>query len=405
MAQEPIVLTTRTLGSHTGVSQVGLDVALALCQRASELRVRAWVPTELPSEVDGRALRCAHWEAVPPLLAARAALTGEAPPRAVIEHARLVLPALRQRFVPQPAAALEVVNGIGAHALYAIAHRAHRDRARASVLVVHESPRHFDQTGQRSERVTLQDALHALRSYDYRVFVSDRVRAEWEELVKLDPGRSFYIPNCVHEQRVAQVFGQARAQLRRNLGLAPNTLQIVCVGSFSPRKGQDLLLSALHQLSPSPRPVHVDFLGSASSTWATELIGRLQGTPLASRVRFLGNVDDVYERVHAADALVLASRAEAFPLAVLEAMALGTCVIAADVDGVTEQVLDEQTGLLFAREDVGALIGCLNRIARDSVLREGFGRAGRARYLSLFTRERQLARWSAALGIMLGRVS
>jgi glycosyltransferase involved in cell wall biosynthesis len=220
-------------------------------------------------------------------------------------------------------------------------------------------------------------------------------------LIQLDPSRSFYIPNCVHEQRVSQVFAQARAQLRRKLGLAPNTLQLVCVGVFSPRKGQDLLLSALQQLSPSPRPVHVDFLGSATSSWATQLIARLQGTPLASRVRFLGNVDDVYERVHAADALVLASRAEAFPLAVLEAMALGTCVVAADVDGVTEQILDEQTGLLFAREDIGALIGCLNRIARDSVLREGLGKAGRARYLSLFTRDRQLARWSAALSVML----
>jgi glycosyltransferase involved in cell wall biosynthesis len=106
--------------------------------------------------------------------------------------------------------------------------------------------------------------------------------------------------------------------------------------------------------------------------------------------------------VYAADVLVLGSRAEAFPLVVLEAMALGVCVIAPDIDGVREQVIDETTGLLFARDDVRELVGCLSRVARDGRLRAGFGAAGRARYLERFTRERQLARWSSALQWMRG---
>jgi len=114
-------------------------------------------------------------------------------------------------------------------------------------------------------------------------------------------------------------------------------------------------------------------------------------------VRFLGKVSDVYERVYAADLLLLGSRAEASPLVVLEAMALGTCVIAADVDGVSEQVLDEQTGLLFHRESTTELSGCLSRAARDASLRERLARGGRARYLERYGRDRQLARWSALL--------
>jgi hypothetical protein len=62
---------------------------------------------------------------------------------------------------------------------------------------------------------------------------------------------------------------------------------------------------------------------------------------------------------------------------------------------VVERTYD-QSGLLFPREDANPLAGCLSRIARDAVLRETLGRAGRARYLSQFTRDRQLARWNAA---------
>jgi glycosyltransferase involved in cell wall biosynthesis len=149
-------------------------------------------------------------------------------------------------------------------------------------------------------------------------------------------------------------------------------------------------------------PMRLDFLGASDSPWARELIAQYAGTPLAPNLRFLGNVRDVYERVYAADVLVLGSRAEAFPLVVLEAMALGVCVVAPDIDGVREQVIDESTGLLFARDNARELVGCLSRVARDGRLRERFGAAGRARYLERFTRERQLARWSSALQWMRG---
>jgi glycosyltransferase involved in cell wall biosynthesis len=398
MAPGPILFSTRSLDAHTGVAQAALDVALALSLRSGGLRVRAWVPSELPREIDGRLLRNCQWQPIPPLVAARAVLSGDAPPRALIEHTRTAAAALQARLLPGPAPVLEVVNGVGAHALHALMQAAQPTRrAHRSALIVHESPRHFEP----SDRTDLAAAMAALRSYDYRVFVSDRVRREWQTLLELDPSRSFYIPNCVREQRVASVLAQARGPLRRKLGHDPNGVQLVCVGAVSQRKGQDVVISALQALHPSTRPVYVDFLGDDSSPWAHRLKAQLRGTPLASRVRFLGGVSDVYERIFAADALVLASRAEAFPLAVLEAMALGTCVLATDVDGIAEQIIDEQTGLLFESEDVGALVGAIHRVARDAGLREILGRAGRARYLSLFTRERQLARWSAALAVML----
>jgi glycosyltransferase involved in cell wall biosynthesis len=386
-----VVLTTRTLGAATGVSQAGLDVALALSQRCSELRIRAWVPTSLPGEVDGRRLQRCVWEPVSPLTAARSVLTGEAPPRALFEHtrrARLHLP------VPRELPVLEVVNGLGAHALFSAANRnTHTPR----LLVVHESPRHFDEP----RRLDKSGALRALQSYEHRVYVSQRGQKEWDSLAGLDPAGSFYIPNCVHEQRVARVLAQPRGDLRQRLGYAPNRVQVLCVGQVSSRKGQDLLVSALEAVPPAAADLQLDFVGDCSSDWARDLRARAHHAGLGSRVRFLGQVGDVYERVYAADLLVLASRAEASPLVVLEAMALGTCVIAADVDGVGEQVVDEETGLLFHRDNIQELTGCMLRLSRDTSQRARLARAARARYLERFSRERQLGRWNAVLRAVL----
>lgn len=387
----PLVLTTRTLGAATGVSQAALDVALALSQRCSELRIRAWVPTQLPLEVDGRKLLRCVWEPVSPLTAARSVLIGEAPPRALFEHTRRArLHSARPRELP----VLEVVNGLGAHALFSAANRnTHTPR----LLVVHESPRHFDEP----RRLDKTGALAALRSYEHRVYVSQRGQKEWDSLAGLDPAGSFYIPNCVHEQRVTWVLAQARSDLRHRLGYPANRIQVVCVGQVSARKGQDLLLDALEAVPPAAADIQLDLVGDCSSDWARALRARVAGSQLARRVRFLGQVGDVYERIYAADLLVLASRAEASPLVVLEAMALGTCVIAADVDGIGEQVVDEETGLLFHRDNLQELTGCLLRLSRDASQRARLARAARARYLERFSRERQLGRWSAVLRAVL----
>jgi glycosyltransferase involved in cell wall biosynthesis len=385
-APESIVLTTRTLGANTGVSQAALDVLLALSRCSSALRVRAWVPRRLPSSVDGVPVGPCTLEGLPPLMAAGAVWRGEAPPRSVLEHARL---ALVQRGSLQRSA-LEVVNGLGAHGLHA-AVAARFERARVSTLLVHESPRHF--TAQ--TRMSLPLALQAVRSYDYRVFVSERGRSEWNALAGLDAARSLCIPNCVREQRVAAVRARDRAQLRRSYGYAEAGLQAVCVGSVTQRKGQDLLIDALER--PAAPQINVDFLGDVRSAWAQQLVARVAGSPLAARVRFLGAVNDAYERIYAADAMVLASRAEASPLSVLEAMALGTCVLAAEVDGLPDLIVDAQTGLLFPCEDSAALAACLHRLSEEPPLRAALGEAGRERYSNSFDRARQLARWAEAV--------
>ena len=80
-----------------------------------------------------------------------------------------------------------------------------------------------------------------------------------------------------------------------------------------------------------------------------------------------------------ADVFVLASRSEGLPISVLEAMAAGLPVVASDVGGVAEAVVDGKTGLLVPPGDSGALAEALHALLGDPASRRTMGAAGRAR--------------------------
>lgn len=97
---------------------------------------------------------------------------------------------------------------------------------------------------------------------------------------------------------------------------------------------------------------------------------------------------DLFDEI---DIFVLPSRAEGFPLSIVEAMLAGRPVLATDVGSVSEAVVDGTTGVLVPPDDVDALAGALARLSADPEERRRMGAAGRARALAHFTAE-QMAR-------------
>ncbi|MCA1945173.1 MAG: glycosyltransferase [Desulfovibrio sp.] len=108
---------------------------------------------------------------------------------------------------------------------------------------------------------------------------------------------------------------------------------------------------------------------------------------LRSRVHFAGERLDVDTVLRQADALVLSSIREAMPNVILEAMATGLPVIATDVGGVAEMVVQGETGWLTPAEDAPAMAQAMLRLAREPALRKRMGRAGRARVEAHFSFE------------------
>ena len=120
---------------------------------------------------------------------------------------------------------------------------------------------------------------------------------------------------------------------------------------------------------------------------------------LKQRVRFLGYRGDVPALLRAADIFTLPSHREGMPRSIVEAMLSGLPVVATDIRGSREEVVDGETGYLVPLGDVAALARALERLARDPDLRRSLGAAGRARALDLHDESKIVARQIALLGL------
>jgi len=155
--------------------------------------------------------------------------------------------------------------------------------------------------------------------------------------------------------------------------------RIISVARFAFPKDFAALVRALAMISADYRATFVGD-GPALSDIAT--VVEMQG--LEAKVSLLGARDDVQELLASSDIFALSSRSEGHPVSLLEAMAAGLPVVATDVGGVGESVVDGETGLLVPAGNVTALAAALELLVEDAWLRRRLGTAGRARARELF---------------------
>ena len=109
-----------------------------------------------------------------------------------------------------------------------------------------------------------------------------------------------------------------------------------------------------------------------------------------------GNFEGALGRLLAADIFLLPSRQEGFSNALLEAMASGLPVVATDVGGNREAVIDGDGGAIVAPESPGALADAVVRLARERDVLPEIGLANRRRVEDVFSLEvsvQKLATW------------
>ena len=161
---------------------------------------------------------------------------------------------------------------------------------------------------------------------------------------------------------------------------------ILAVGRMVPYKGFDVLLRSLEAVS-------ADLVLVGDGPRRAEWMALAQRLGLHDRVHFAGEVPpgELLALYHACDIFVLPSitRAEAFGLVQVEAMACGKPVVSTRLpSGVPWVNQHEQTGLTVPPADPAALAAALRRLVDDPHLRAQFGEAGRARAHAEFRLDR-----------------
>jgi glycosyltransferase involved in cell wall biosynthesis len=171
------------------------------------------------------------------------------------------------------------------------------------------------------------------------------------------------LANSIDLESLSQPVGFDRDGFRKQLGAAPEDIVLLfsALGHFE-RKGLPLLIDALAD-STDPR-VKVMIVGGSR-----DAIGsyrqRADRRGLNGSVRFAGTQKEVRPYLWAADALILPSHYEVFPLVALEGAAAGLPLLVTPLNGVEEFLRHGENGLL-ARRDVSGISECIVRFRKMS---------------------------------------
>jgi glycosyltransferase involved in cell wall biosynthesis len=172
---------------------------------------------------------------------------------------------------------------------------------------------------------------------------------------------------------------------RTELGLPTDKVLFAMIARYCEDKGQHVAVAALANMKPDLRArVHFLFAGPSDPGWDARVKCAVEEAGLQDHVTLLGLRGDGPELIRISDVLVLPSAHEAFPISILEAMALAKPVIATNVGGVCEALEDGTTGIVIERKSE-SLINAIDRLVSHPEERENMGRNARQRAEKYFS--------------------
>ncbi|MGA7672976.1 MAG: glycosyltransferase family 4 protein [Nitrolancea sp.] len=185
--------------------------------------------------------------------------------------------------------------------------------------------------------------------------------------------------------------GAARAEARALFGEPFSSgLLVAMIGLFRPRKGAEVLIDAFEHVSRAVPNACLVMVGSASEdAYFEQLQERCRQRELRDRVLFTGFRGDVAHLMSAFDVVAMPSLyGEGTPMALLESMAMELPVVASPVEGISEVIVDGESGVLSSAGDVNAWANNLIGLLRDSERRREIGQAARVRVETYYSADR-----------------
>lgn len=177
------------------------------------------------------------------------------------------------------------------------------------------------------------------------------------------------------------------------LGLEYMKPRIVLAARLSYEKGADVLINALKFTNPD---VSVLIIGSGPEE--NEIRQMIKKLNLAQKIDFIGEQTDPFKYLSPNDILIVPSRAENFPLILLEALSCGLPVIASNVGGVCEIIIDGENGYLFKSGDFRQLADKINYLLINPQIITKIKQKNLGKYQTRFTQAKMIERTSQLIG-------
>ena len=181
----------------------------------------------------------------------------------------------------------------------------------------------------------------------------------------------------------------ARERWTKEFSIGPDEIILSTLSYLRPIKRPEIIVQACGLLAQ--RGVKARLFVGGDGEMLEELKQLSRDLGIAHKVHWLGLVQDPLSLLQASDLFLLATMGEAFGLVLPEAMACGVPVVGTRAGAIPEVVKEGETGLLFNPDDVAALAGGIETLARDKSLREKMALQAVSRVRENFTLEKAIA--------------
>lgn len=213
-----------------------------------------------------------------------------------------------------------------------------------------------------------------------------------EDLKKIQeyvqPSRTFYEGNGVNLERLDKIYENISEEeiisLKKELGLDDSKIVFLVGARLEKVKNHELMIEAFKVLKDQGINDYYCLLAGRGPL-EENLKNKVKEYELDRNILFLGYRKDIYRLIKLCDVSLLTSEKEGIPRIIMESMACSKPIVATDVLGTRELVVNEETGLLSKYQDCDSLASNIVRIITKEDLRNKLGIQGRNRIKNYFT--------------------
>jgi glycosyltransferase involved in cell wall biosynthesis/GT2 family glycosyltransferase len=233
------------------------------------------------------------------------------------------------------------------------------------------------------------------RHADRVIAVSEATRRVMTSVERVPEDRITVIYNGM--EPVREPAAEDVERVRHELGLSKKNVCLM-LARLHEEKGHRVLFDALPEIEARVGPIIILIAGDGPDRAALQ--AEVQARGLGETVKFLGRREDVPELISVSSVVVLPSLAESFGFVVLEAMSLGTPVVAAETGGIPELIKHEDNGLLVPPSDSRRLADAISSLLENPRLAQMLAERGRDR-VAAFSFDRMMRGYESVYSAIL----
>jgi len=202
------------------------------------------------------------------------------------------------------------------------------------------------------------------------ITVCQNQRIHWSRKYPLLADKFITIHNGIDMEKFKDTMSkEEKRELKKLLGIRDDEFTVAILSAFRPEKGHEYAFRALKNLVNAGKKIKLLLIGNGKRKDYLQLLSRK--LTISANIIWIGYQKDPRQYISICDILLIPSYAvETFSIAMLESLSMGKPVIATDIGGASEVIMDNINGFLVKPKDISSIIETLERLAVNENLRK-----------------------------------